>query len=189
MNFYIEKLIRFTLLVGVAGLTSFSALAGESAREKTMETTFDTINKEYIVINFADGSTNISAYQRDKVRAFIDSIDDKSGAVLVLSAWSDKPSLDEKATNQSKEDKTIAQRRLDALNEFINRSRTEMSVETHNMAIDPTFFSRLVKTNDAKLKEGVQGKGVADSQVASVVEVLRDNGGPSRAVLVLKRAH
>lgn len=177
----------FTLVI------TTGAVANEhdsSLTEKAMTSAFDAMDKDFVVVDFASGQVVLTELQKEKLKALVNSSDvDKQRLQVIVSAWSDKSFPVENAADQTGNDRQLAQQRLDVIRSFLLTNNSDLTIDSHNMAKRTGVIGRLFNTQDAKLKESVAGQPVSDPNMAKAAEVLRDNGGPSRAVVMLNLAH
>lgn len=113
---------------------------------------------EYAVVSFEKGSHALSQSGREELSR-ISQMGAQQGRKIEdikILAWADReyPNAGAKAT---KKDVSLADDRADVIKTYIKDDlHSNASVDKHNMAKRPGFFSELVKTEDYKLKKNLQ---------------------------------
>ncbi len=178
-------------LVMIAGQSQVRAEQEPPIMGETMTPIFGAVDKEFVVVDFAPGQVVLTELQKEKLRALVAARaeDEKQRAQVVVSAWSDKSLPADGAADQSMDDREIAQQRLEAIRNFLLTTNSTLVVDSHNMAKRAGIVGRIFNTQDAKLKDSVAGQPVADANIAKAAMVIKDNGGPSRAIVMLNVAH
>lgn len=138
---------------------------------------------EYAVVQFEKGSHALSQSGREelnRVAQMGSSTGHKIDQIKIL-AWADReyPADGSKAT---KRDVNLADSRADVIKTYIKDDlHTNASIDKHNMAKRPGFFSELVKTDDYKMKKNIQG----DSSTPSYESEKLFNGSKESKAIVL----
>lgn len=112
-------------------------------------------------ISFDKGSTTLSDANKRKLAGFVDKAR-KSGKIedIKVVTWSDLeyPSVD--TGKLSKEQRDLATRRNRALKEYLGGVSDGSDVDVYNMASRPGALSRLVRTDDARVKRSLETAGI-----------------------------
>lgn len=138
---------------------------------------------DYAVVKFEKGSHALSQSGREELNR-ISQMAAKQGRTIgdiKILAWSDReyPISGAKATRR---DVSLANDRAEVIKTYIKDDlHTHVSVDKHNMAKRPGFFSELIKTDDYKLKENLQQAGAE-----STSEKLFAGSKESKAIVLIK---
>lgn len=130
---------------------------------KAEETTYVT------EISFDKGSTTLSTAAKRRLASFVSNAR-KSGDIddIKIVTWADVEYPSMEAGKLSKEQRDLATRRNRALKEYLKDvSDDEGDVDTYNMASRPGALSRLVRSDDARVKRSLEAAGIptTDSKV------------------------
>ncbi len=122
---------------------------------------------EYAVVQFEKGSHALSQSGRDELNRMTQPGANQGRKIedIKVLAWADREYPVE-GTKATKRDVSLADDRADVIKKYItNEMHSNASVDKHNMAKRPGFFSELVKTDDYKLKKNLQnGTAEANSE-------------------------
>ena len=175
--------------LGSLPMSQVSADTTVSAAVQDVKTRFyEIFGKDTVTVAFVSGSSVLSENERKNLMAAVAALrNDSRLSSAIVAAWSDKEYPATKGQHLSKSDNHLA----DARNSVIKKSLSSLgvkSIETHTMAQHPSWIGKLFNTDDAKMK----GEGVVndshDQLINEMGQVLRDKGGPGKAVVILRRS-
>lgn len=148
--------------------------------------TFDTVEKQELAIDFAKNKAVLSAADKTKLDDIVKGIvPNPKSLKLSIAAWSDKPYPLEKKMTLKKGDENLADKRLDAIVNYLETRAKFKTVEKINMAKHANAFSSFFSTDEAKVKEELEGAKAKKPWVAYEAALFRDKGGPSKAILTI----
>jgi hypothetical protein len=143
----------------------------------------------HITISFAQDSAMLSEVDKEKLRELVR--DTRSKAAIdnvAVVAWSDKdvPMRGEKLSDA---DRNLAKSRAEVIQSFLKDemgfARTD--IDTFNMAENANWFARTFRTQDWELKSIFSKKGAKAPVNNNEFMLVREEGGPSLAVVVLQK--
>jgi len=149
---------------------------------------YELFGKDTATVSFESGRANISEEERRNLAAVVSAVRaDATIASAVVGAWSDKDFPGNKGQQLSTSERRLADERVAAVKDLLINLGVS-SFETYTMAESVSWMGRLFNTDDAKVK-GEGRLGDANDQVAAEIgRVLRDKGGPGKAVVIIRRA-
>ncbi len=158
-----------------------------SAAQDLKSKFYELLGKDTASISFTAGSATVSEGERKNLAAVVAAVRaDANIATAIVAAWSDKNYPESEGQELSKADRKLAYDRAKATEKVLQGLGVK-SVEIHSMAERPTWLGKLFNTEDAKLKgEGVL-RDANDQLDHDIGKILRNNGGPGRAVVVVRR--
>src|SRR5690606_38329831 len=106
---------------------------------------------------------------------------------VVVAAWSDREFPESKDKTLSDADRKLADKRAESVKTAL-RNMGLAKIETHSMAEHPGWLARTFNTKDAQLKGEGKVKNSDDLVVAELGKKLREEGGPGKVVVFLRRA-
>ena len=143
--------------------------------------------KDTLTVSFAPGSSELTESERNNLSAAITAV--KNSATIssaVVAGWADRQYPEVKDQVLEKSERKLAETRVtNVKNALIDFGVTK--VETHSMAEHPTWLGKLLNTKDTMLKGEGKIKSEKDEQTAMIGKILRENGGPSKVVVVIRR--
>jgi len=99
-----------------------------------------------------------------------------------IAAWADQ---DLPYTGSlSKEERDLADQRAQRISEFLKYDCGVSSSDTFNMAENSNWLARVFRTDDARLKSAYSKR--SEPLNDSELEIIRHNGGPSTAVVIVR---
>lgn len=98
-----------------------------------------------------------------------------------VAAWSDNP-VPRNGEELSKSDQKLAEKRAEAVKEYLKNSLKVSDVDSYNMAERASFVARMFNSTDAELKTELSRGGDVSREE---FQVFKDNGKPSKAVVLV----
>src|SRR3989344_4705188 len=172
------KLLAFAVSLGLFASNGF---ANWKKHEAAMKAT------PYEVIVFAEGSALLSDSDKADLRALIRDAEAK-GEIdeVTIAAWSDK-SLPRQGRSLLLSDRNLAERRAEAISDFLKAETSVTDTDTFNMAESANWLARTFNTEDAELKS-IFGKAGSVSPVTKMeFKAIRKSGAPSHSVVVVEK--
>ncbi len=143
----------------------------------------------HATIKFRENSATMSDADKATLRNLVrDARDRAPVAAVTVAAWSDKelPRNGEKLLGYDRE---LADKRADAVETYIKDSLDIGNVDTFNMAEDSNWLAKTFGTSDSELKSRFSRRGAAAPVTNAEFEVIKNEGGPSEAVVVVEYRH
>jgi len=121
-------------------------------------------------ISFDKGSTTLSAANKRRLASFVDQAR-KNGKIddIKVVTWSDVEYPTAQEGKLSKEQRDLATRRNRALKDYLDDVSDGSDIDTYNMASRPGALSRLIRSDDARVKRSLETAGIPTT--ASTVKV------------------
>lgn len=137
------------------------------------------------VISFAPGEFRVAHGDMEKLRALVLSNKADHGVEkLIVAAWSDMEFPDAH-TQLSEGQHRLAASRANAIVNVLIELKAG-GVDTYNMARRPGWLARLARSEETRVKTFLDGAS-ADAVTTAVGATLKDQGGPGKAVVIVKR--
>jgi hypothetical protein len=135
-------------------------------------------------ISFAENSAQLSDSDKANLRNMIRDASEKGDiSKVTVAVWSDKP-LPQQNQKLLDSDRELASSRAEAISSFL-QDEMKVDVQTYNMAENSHWLARTFGTDEAELKSVFGRKGSEEAPVSNEqFRVIRDAGGPSKAVIV-----
>ena len=187
MKVSFSAMILVAYIAGVSSTAGFSQTAVSNAVEDVKATVYEVFGKDTATISFEKGKHAVSESERSNIAAVVSAV--RSNATIskaVIAAWSDKEYPIKKGQNLEKSDRRLATQRAEAIRESL-KALDVRDVEIHSMAEHPTWYGRLLNTEDTVVKGEGKIKDTDDQHIAEIGRVLRDKGGPGKAVVILRQ--
>jgi outer membrane protein OmpA-like peptidoglycan-associated protein len=151
-------------------------------------TTADVQHHDHIygVVAFPKGQYALSELAKERLAAMCRDMKARGQIEHVKAAvWSDKdlPSNDQ---DLSKNDLKLADRRAEAIENFLDDELDVTSVTSYNMAKRSSWLARLFNTGDAELKSLFSVRGATEISDEDFY-IFKNEGGPSRAVVIIEK--
>lgn len=192
------KLIRLPLRISLVLATTCAPLAAaqsdvvEDVKDEAKEVLtdakaalFDVMDKNSLVVDFAEGSALLTDAQKGSLTALLQSQDNSArGLKLALASWSDKPFPEPSASLKS-EDVDLADARSNAVIAHMRTLAQYRDVEVINMAKRENAVARFFSTDAAKVKNAMDGKGARQPWVEYEADLFKNKGGPTKTVVIL----
>lgn len=145
---------------------------------------FDAMDKRAVTVDFDAGSAVVSDGEARDVEALVKSFDPgMAGGDVTVAAWSDK-ALPADGAKLTDADDQLAKGRLAAVKAQLTKLGVTGNVETYDMASAANPISKLLSTDDAKVKDAYKTNTTDSPRAAEVAHYLRTAGGPRKAVVV-----
>ena len=172
-------------LVYFMGLMSIAGSAYANKDKVDYEGAMKSI--PHISITFNSHSAMLSDSDRTRLRDLIHDALAK-GAInkVTVAAWSDK-ALPLKGQKLLNTDRDLAKGRTEAISDFLKREMEIKAVKTFNMAETSNWLARTFKTEDAELKSVFSKKGAAAPVSKAECYIIKNEGGPYEAVVVVEK--
>jgi len=154
---------------------------------KAQTAVFDIIDKDVATVNFEDKSANVSSTEEMTLKSLVKSSrDDGKIEKVIIAVWSDKD-LPVNKKSLSGDERRLADKRAEQVKTILKDAGVT-EIETYTMADKANWFENVFNMSDAKVKKGVAGKGMPkDPKYRKIANVLKDKGGASKAVVIIKR--
>lgn len=139
------------------------------------------------VVTFNKGSSELSEASKEKLRHAVSTIGVDNISRVEIASWSDK-NFPMTGTDLPKSDKDLADKRADHINDFL-KDQTDLSalrIRKYSMAETSNWLARMLRTDEAELKS-VFAKEGETPMMREDFNVIKSEGGPSRAVVVFIR--
>lgn len=142
---------------------------------------------ESTVIEFDKGSTQLTAKQKEKIREMVNKTAKKGNDTnLGVAAWADQP-FPANNKSLSSEQRDLAQKRLNAVEDYLNEISYQGDIDTFNMSQRSNWLARLFNTEDSKLKSMFSKNDTETGVLKEKYQVYREQGDAQKAVLVLSK--
>lgn len=162
---------------------------GVDVQEKTIK--IDVKQRDFGVetFEFSKGNADLTDVAKDKMRTLVDNAKKDGGIKKIkVAVWSDQDSPAKTRKDLPKEDRRLAESRGDNIKNYLKSDLDVNRVEVFNMAEGTNWLAEMLGTEGAELREAFANnkyKGKVNPEVL----IIRDQGGPSKAVLVLEHEH
>lgn len=185
-------------IMSAIGIISFTALGNTSSaqsntntgqmREDAKSQSYQISEKDITTITFSPASAEVSEEAKSTLTALGQKIkNDNTIDNIVVAAWSDQDFPMSKNAKLPEKDQNLAKDRAKNLKEVLNEIGLKKEIETYSMAENPGWIARVFQTDEAQLKrsmtENVKSK---DASIEEIAQTLKNNGGPSKAVVIIK---
>lgn len=179
------KLLLLTMVLGFGSGANANWGKDKSYKSGATKTEKDDAVFKSVVINFAPGSSKISSSDMSVLKSAIADAKEKGRISKVQAAvWSDK-SLP-RTGELSKVDRKLADDRIDSIKTAVH-DETSMfkKVKSYDMSDSTHWLGRQFNTDEAEL-EAVFAKNERDAVLREDFDIIKREGGPSKAVVILK---
>jgi hypothetical protein len=105
---------------------------------------------------------------------------------VTVAAWSDK-ALPMGKQDLAEADRDLAAKRADAISSVLKTELEVGDVDTYNMAERANWLARTFNTRQAELKSIFSKKGAETPVTNAEFHVIKNEGGPSEAVVVVEK--
>lgn len=148
-------------------------------------TVFDALDKKNLALRFVNSEAVLSEDQKTDIEALIKSLEiEPTNLKLVLAGWADQQFLKGSKIKLTDADRSLADKRIQVVSEYIESIGTFKNTEKYNMAEDSTILSKVFGTDDSGLKKAMVGRKSDDSEINSLATILKDKGGLSTVVVM-----
>ena len=176
----LKPMITGTLITAVYFGTAIAAFAAEK-----YEGVMGDI--PHSIVTFDAGSAQLSDANKNKIREMILQSQAKMEIDrIAIAAWSDK-ALPKAGKNRSKSDRNLADKRIEAITTYAKAVLSTANIKTYNMAESSNWLARQLKTSDAELKSIFSKKGSEAPVTNAEFQLIKNEGGPSEAVVLVQR--
>jgi hypothetical protein len=130
-------------------------------------------------VSFAKGSFVLTEGARESLKQMTDQAKG-TGTVteIKILAWSDADYPADSKLKLSKEDRELADKRINSIRDYVKQELAIKNVKTYNMAVRPNAFATVFNTSDARTKKIFENAGVTSANGPSL------NGNASHAVVM-----
>lgn len=141
----------------------------------------------HATIAFDNGSAALSESARASLRELVQDVR-ATGTIdqVTVAAWSDK-SLPVGKKDLSEADRDLASKRADAISSVLKTELEVSDVDTYNMAERANWLARTFHTRQAELKSIFGKKGAETPVTNAEFHVIKNEGGPAAAVVVVEK--
>lgn len=188
------KIQILPLCIGAASLWAPVAAAEETVVDKTAvgakELVYTVVDKSEYTVSFKKGSALVDQSAKNSLKALFKSLKGElKGADVVIGAWSDRDFPLDPEVKLSADDAKLAKARASNVEKAVKSLGVKNSIQLINFGEQNSLLSKMFKLgSDApEVKDAVQ-TGTTDSRkVAAVAKRMHDNGGPEKAVVLIRR--
>jgi hypothetical protein len=181
---------RYLLALALPLALSWSAAA---RADQTMNDSdlFEATSKNLLVVHFDANKADVADSERLKIQHAVNVVKNEGTIKSVLvAAWSDKDYPQTKDEMLTRDDEHLAKVRANAVKQVLQDAKVGANVRTFSMAVYPSWLARIFRTDEAKLKQAVPaslgGRSRDDLALEYYGKMLRDRGGPTTAVIVIR---
>ncbi|MCX6117609.1 MAG: hypothetical protein NT027_08715 [Proteobacteria bacterium] len=138
------------------------------------------------IIQFSKGSSAISTSELQKLQDYIGFARQNTCVKqIVLASWSDSNYPIKNGESLDADSQKLANERGQATKLALEKMGIN-DVESHSMAVHPSWISNLFNTNDSVLKGETTVSSRSDEVIANAGKLLQNAGGPSKVVVLVK---
>ena len=180
-------MIFVTILSNTAPTVVFSQTSASSVIEDIKTKSYEIIGKDTVTASFSPGSAELTESDRKNISAVVAAV--RNNAVIesaIVAGWADHEYPATKGQQLGKSERELANARIEKVKNVLFDLGIK-PVEAHSMAEKPTMLGSLFNTEDSKLKGVGKIRNVEDEQTAAIGRILRDNGGPGKVVVIVRR--
>lgn len=176
-----------------SGMYSASgAVIGSSAYDANRSISNDKKAERFgrsIVLDFDSSSADLSEPAKTKLRDAVSALGADNIRRVEVASWSDK-GFPRSGGDLSKPDRDLADKRADNINDFLKHDLdlSFMRIRTYSMAESSNWLARMFRTDEAELKSVFSKENEAPMAREDFNSII-NQGGPSRAVIILIRKH
>lgn len=147
----------------------------------------DRMEKEAVTISFSKGSADLSTNDQARLRELVPAWQkDKGIDKVIVAAWSDQPYPAQESVRLPETERDLAEKRADRIEDFVEKLGVK-DVDTYSMAEKPNWFQKALATDAAQIKGAASDKQIDSLNEERIKRILDSKGGPSKAVIILKR--
>ncbi|MDQ3230858.1 MAG: hypothetical protein M3Q07_03475 [Pseudobdellovibrionaceae bacterium] len=147
----------------------------------------DRLEKEAVTVTFPKGSSELSADDQARLRELVPAWQkDKDIDKVIVAAWSDLQYPKQQSTRLPESARDLAEKRADRIEDFVEKLGVA-DVDTFSMAEKPNWFQKVLHTDAAQIKGEAKDMKVDSLNEDRIHRILDSKGGPSKAVIILKR--
>ena len=183
---------KLSILALIAPALLLAATAGRADTTSDDALLFEATDRNVTVVHFAAGKDEFTAAEQTKILEAVNEVK-KAGKIsnILVAAWADKEYPGSKDEKLTRDDEALAKGRAAKIKGFLKDKKIGASIDTYSMAIYPSWLSRTFRTKEARLKQAVPATSlIGRSRDTLALEyygkMLRDRGGPSTAVVVIR---
>ncbi len=138
------------------------------------------------IVTFKKGSSEISKVDKDALAALIQSVKDRSQKIeqAHVAVWSDRLSSVKSALSQ--DDRSLAEKRIVAIEDHLEGALGMSYVESYNMAERSNWFARAFSVNQKDVKSMFGQKGAPQNVTPEDLQVVKSKAAASRAVILFE---
>jgi len=140
---------------------------------------------DYQVLTFPRGKSDLSTAQKKEINSLLLNA---AGGIdnIHVAVWADQAFPKNAKTDLPKPSRDLADARIKSLKTYLN-SLHAPGVETYSMAESANWFQRAFNTDSAELKSLFSQQGAPANVDESQFRIVRERGGPEKAVILIER--
>ncbi|MGE0171893.1 MAG: hypothetical protein AB7T49_03875 [Oligoflexales bacterium] len=148
---------------------------------------YDLMDKDITAIKFEKGNTQLSESEKASLKSVVEAVrGDSDIDKIIVASWSDESLPKNQKVDLSKTSRDLAEKRGEQVKTVL-KDLGARDVEIYSMAKQPSWIGKTFGSEEAKVKESMEGKKVEDREPKTIAQVLEEKGGPSKAVIIVKR--
>jgi hypothetical protein len=172
--------------LGLGNAPVFADTAGKAVQDLKTKA-YDLLDKDVTTIKFGNGVSTLTANERGQLKAVVDAVrDDTKVDRVIVAAWADEELPSGKDAQLSQAARDLADLRAKNVKAVLGELGVD-KVDVYSMADQPGWIAKAFNTNEAQVKGEGKVADANDEAAAKLGKLLRDKGGPSTAVVVVKR--
>lgn len=161
---------------------------GETGTDQMARTNVE-MGRDYTVVTFERGSDQLTENEKSNIRSVVE----KAKALgeienVRIVAWSDKQ-LPSGREELSKADRDLAKARIDNIENFVKKDLGMRGVKSYSMAEHKNFIARAFNAAEEELRSIFGRRGAETDVSQEEMKVIKEKGGPMKAVVILQRKH
>lgn len=174
--------------MGTTGTKSEQSASGKQTA-KTSQGMAIKAGQDYQVLEFSGGTSQLSDSAKTSLRKLIDNAKAQGEINNVhVAVWSDKPFPSGEGAQLAETDRTLADQRIDTIENYLKNTLNVDDVDTYSMAETSNWFARAFNTQEAELKSFFAQEGAPSDVDPQEFKIVREKGGPMKAVILLDRS-
>lgn len=185
-----SSIASILLVTSLGALTAGVASADTSVSSAVQDIkteVYELLGKDTAIVTFEPGSSILSESERKNLAAVVSAVrNDANISLAIVAAWADKEYPATKGQQLGKAERQLAEARVAIVKEALDNLGVK-TIETHSMAEQPSWIGKLLNTEDTKVKGEGKVKDANDQLTAEIGRILRDKGGPGKAVVIVRR--
>jgi hypothetical protein len=178
-------------LTAITSLTTPHLATAEPVADVTVQDlkvkTYEILGKDTATVTFAPGSSDLSESEKNNLAAVVTAVRNTATiSSAIVAGWSDLDYPQTKGLKLGKAERALAEARIKKVTSALSDLGVK-SVKTHSMAEHPSWLGKLLNTEDTKLKGEGKITDANDHLTEAIGKVIRENGGPSKVVVIVRR--
>jgi hypothetical protein len=178
------RILKIALISGLALMAP--GLLATSTVEKIKTSVYDMLNKDSTVIEFDQGSANLSEDNKTTLRATVRAVEkDTNIDQILVVAWADE-ALPAGKHELNAASKALATDRNTAVAKALEAAGAK-NIKKFTMTEKPNWLQEVFATETDQIKRAAAGKHVSNRSDQQLGKVLEEKGGPGKVVVIVKR--